>query len=324
MNVLVTGAGGFLGQEVVAQLLSRGHRVRAMIRSNISCPVWTDKVEIVRGDLRVSDFNSLFDNIDVVVHLASATSGNEDIQFASTVVGTERLVSAMAKSAVRKLILVSSLVVYDWAKASGTMDESTPLLAQPYEMGGYTIAKVWQERVARRAAQRYGWDLRVVRPGFIWGPSHTAIAGMGRTAGPFHFVFAPFAQLPLTHVANCADCIAAITESPAAAGETFNIVDSSKVRIWRYAREYSKRSGRRRYLIPIPYFAGSFNAKMAALVSRLLFGKNGKLPSLLTPRRYEAQFKPIRYSTEKLRRVLDWTSPLAFKDCLAQSYRSEG
>ena len=324
MNVLVTGAGGFLGQEVVARLLDRGHWVRAMVRANASNLPWADKVDLVRADLRVvADFGPLLDNIDIIVHLASATSGNEDVQFASTVVGTERLVSAMAKSKVRKLVLASSFVVYDWAQAKGTMDERTPLLAKPYDMGGYTIAKVWQERVVRRAAQLHDWDLRVVRPGFIWGPSHTNIAGMGRRVGPFHLAFAPFAQLPLTHVMNCADCIVAVTESPAAAGETFNIVDSNKIRIWRYAREYSRRSGERRLVIPVPYYLGLLVAKMAAFVSRLLFGENGKLPSLLTPRRYEAQFKPIRYSTEKLRRALNWTSPLSFKECLAKSYRAE-
>lgn len=323
MNVLVTGAGGFLGREVVTQFLDRGHRVRAMIRASASNPPWADKVELVRADLRVlANFAPLLDEIDAVVHLASATSGNEDVQFASTVVGTERLISAMARSKVRKLVLVSSFVVYDWAKATRTMDERTPLLAQPYDMGGYTIAKVWQERVVRRAAQNYDWDLRVLRPGFIWGPSHTNIAGMGRTLGPLHLAFAPFAQLPLTHVVNCANCVVIATESPAASGEIFNVVDKDKVRVWRYIREYLKKSGRRRLLIPIPYYLGLLTANTAAFVSRFFFGKNGKLPSLLTPQRYEAQFKPLRYSTEKLKRVLNWESPFSFEECSTKSYRA--
>ena len=73
-----------------------------------------------------------------MLHLAAATSGSEDVQFASTVVATEKFLGAMAKSSVKRLIHVSSFVVYDWARANGTLDESTPLLSDPYHMGGYT------------------------------------------------------------------------------------------------------------------------------------------------------------------------------------------
>ena len=148
MKVLVSGAGGFLGQAVVDRLLKRGHRIRAIVRPASPVPDWSSEVEIFRADLRVSDkLEDAFNGVDAVLHLASATSGNEDTQFASTVVATERFLDAMAKSPVKRLVLVSSLVVYDWSRAQGTMSEETPLLNDVYAMGGYTIAKAWQERV---------------------------------------------------------------------------------------------------------------------------------------------------------------------------------
>ena len=61
-------------------------------------------------------------------------------------------------------------------------------------------------------------------------------------------------------------------------------------------------------------------AKIAAIVSRMLFGKKGKLPSLLMPRRFEAQFKPIQFSNQKLREKLAWTPPLSFDQCLRLTY----
>jgi nucleoside-diphosphate-sugar epimerase len=321
MKVLVTGAGGFLGRSVVDRLLERGHAVRAVVRPSSPKPSWPDTVDVFRADLRVEEnLAPAFDGIDAVLHLAAATTGNEDMQFASTVVATERFLDAMAKSAVKRLVHVSSLVVYDWSKAKSCMDEGTPLEDNPYAMGGYTIAKVWQERVVSRFAKKYSWGLTIARPGFIWGEGHAQIAGMGRQFGRIYLLFGPFTRLPLSHVDNCANCLVTAVENPAASGEILNIIDGDDIRVWRYAREYARRTGQRGLLLPVPYRVGLGVAQLAALTSRTLFGSKGKLPSLLTPRRFESQFKPIRFSNQKLRTKLKWTPSLSFKQCLDRSF----
>jgi nucleoside-diphosphate-sugar epimerase len=323
MKVLVSGANGFLGQRVVELLLKRGHSVRALIRPTSTEPhEWEDKVETFRADLRVHDsLVSAFASVDAVIHAAAATSGNEDIQFASTVVATERFLEAMARSSVKRLIHVSSLVVYDWGRAAGTMDEDTPLNKDIYGMGAYTIAKVWQERVVTRYAAAHGWQLTIMRPGFIWGPQHAAIAGMGRHVGRVYLLFGPLTRLPLSHVVNCADCLVTAIEQPLAVGENFNVIDGDGIRVWRYAREYAARTQQPGLLVPIPYRVGMGIAKLASLVSRILFGKKGKLPSLLVPRKFESQFKPLRFSSQKVRDILKWRPPLNFDECLKLTYR---
>jgi nucleoside-diphosphate-sugar epimerase len=321
MKVLVTGAGGFLGQAAVRRLLAKGHEVRAIVRPSSQAPAWPDKVEVVRADLRVAkDLLSAFDGIDSVLHLAAATSGSEDAQFATSVVATERFLEAMAKSAVKRLIHVSSLVVYDWSQEKSCMDENSPLENDPYGMGGYTIAKVWQERVVSRFARQHAWDLTILRPGFIWGADHARIAGMGRQFGPVYILFGPFTRLPLTYVDNCADCLVTAVENAAASGETFNVIDSDDVRVWRFARNYARRTGRHAFFVPVPYRMGLGLAQLAALTSRLLFKGKGKLPSLLTPRRFESQFKPIRFSNQRLRSKLNWRPRLSFAESLDQSF----
>src|SRR5262249_52232920 len=146
-------------------------------------------------DLRSHDkLVSAFEGIDAVLHLAAATKGNQDIQFASSVVATERFLDAMANSCVKRLVHVSSLVVYDWARATAIMNEDTPLLEDAFDMGGYTIAKVWQERVVLRFAKAHSWDLTIVRPGFIWGKQHGQIAGMGRRLSRAYLMFGPFTR----------------------------------------------------------------------------------------------------------------------------------
>ena len=321
MKVLVTGAGGFLGRYVVARLLERGYDVRAIIRPSSEVPIWQGNVEVFRADLLVhDDLLSAFGGIDAVIHLAAGTSGSEESQFSSSVIATERFLDAMAQSSTRRLILVSSLVVYDWSRAKGRLDESTPLLADIYGMGAYTIAKIWQERVVKKAAEINGYGLTIMRPGFIWGPQHTTIAGMGRRLKSLYIMFGPFTRLPLTYVENCADCLAATVDSPAAIGNVFNVVDDDSVRVWRYVKEYRKRNRAPGVMIPIPYRVGFGLAKSALFVSRRLFGKKGKLPSLLTPSQFEAQFKPVRFGHSKLTEIMGWKPPLTFQVCLENAY----
>jgi nucleoside-diphosphate-sugar epimerase len=323
MRVLVTGANGFLGQQVVDQLLARGHSIRALIRPASAEPKWRGEVEVFRADLRVHEnLVSAFDDVDSVIHAAAATGGSEDIQFASTVVATERLLDAMVKSSVKRLIHVSSLAVYDWSGAKNTMDEDTPLENNIYDMGAYTIAKAWQERVISRYATVHSWELTIMRPGFIWGPGHAVVAGMGRHFGRIYLLFGPLTRLPLSHVVNCADCLVTAVESPLAIGEKFNVVDGDDIRVWRYVHEYAKRTKQLGLFVPLPYWFGLGIAKLASLTSQILFGKKGKLPSLLVPSRFESQFKPLRFSNRKLREILKWSPPLNFEECLTSTYFS--
>jgi nucleoside-diphosphate-sugar epimerase len=246
VKVLVTGANGFLGKHVVARLLERGHSVRALLRPASAVPAWGGEVEIVRADLRVTEgLVTAFDGIDVAIHLAVGPTGDDEVLLADTLVGTERFLDAMARSPLKRLVLASSFVVYDWGKARGTLDEGSPLATDVYRGGGYDIAKRWQERMVSEVARNRGWEVTVLRPGFIWGVGRAAIAGMGRNVGSFYVMVGPCTRLPLTHVENCADCFVAAIESPAASGQVFNVIDGDAVRVWRYAREFARGTGRR-------------------------------------------------------------------------------
>ena len=326
MKVLITGANGFLGRHVVAEFLRRGHAVRALVRpaARLGALGWTDDVELFRGDLRVSkNLADAFEGVDVLVHLAAAVAGGEDAQFAAGVVGTERLLDAMARAeTTRRLVLASSFSVYDWSAIRGALTEASPLEAGAdlYDRDGYAVAKAWQERVARRAAREHGWALTVLRPGFIWGRGNEYLACLGQKVGPVHLVFGPRSRVPLTHVENCADLFATAAEHPGAVGETFNVVDGDDVRVWSYLGDYLRRSGGRGVRVPVPYALALAGARLARRVSRWTFRGKGKLPSILVPCRFEARFKPLRFGDGKARELLGWRPPLDYRECLRRTY----
>jgi UDP-glucose 4-epimerase len=319
VKILVTGANGFLGRHVVAALLARGHAVRAMVRPATG-PVFERDVDVFRADLRSSgDLERAFEGVDVLVHLAAATSGADDAQFAATVAGTERLLGAMARTPCRRLVLASSFAVYDWSAIRSTLDESSPLepMGTLYDRDGYTIAKSWQERVTRRFAGQHGWDLTVLRPGFIWGRDHGDLAALGQKVGPLHVVIGPLSRMPLTHVENCADLFARAAEDPRARGQTFNVVDDEGERIWSYLGTHRRGTGARGLRIPVPY-ALAFLVVRAAFAS--VFRRNPKLPQILIPCRFESRLKPLRYTNRRAREVLGWTPPLDRRRRLARTY----
>jgi 2-alkyl-3-oxoalkanoate reductase len=325
MRALVTGANGFLGRHVVGALLARGVEVRVMVRpaARLEALGWPSALDIFRADLRTSrELVRAFDGVDVLIHLAAVVSGGEDAQFAGTVAGTERLLDAMALSTCRRLVLCSSFSVYDFSSTHGVLDENSPLHreADVYVRDGYTIAKWWQERVTRRFAEKHGWDLTVLRPGFIWGRDHGYLAGLGQQFGRHHLVIGPRTRIPMTHVENCADVFALAATDPGAQGETFNVVDGPGERIWSYLSDHMRGIGQPGWRLPLPY---SLAINVVRLAYATVFRSATKVPSILIPRRLESRLKPLHFENGKLRETLRWVPPLDYRQCLARTYDSD-
>jgi UDP-glucose 4-epimerase len=322
VKALVTGANGFLGRHVVSALLARAVDVRAMVRpaADLREFGWLPSVEVFRADLRTSrELEHAFEDVDVLIHLAAVVSGTEDAQFAGTVVGTERLLGAMASGSCRRAVLCSSFSVYDYSSTRRTLDEGSPVHQVPdvYGRDGYTIAKWWQERVTRRFADAHSWDLTVLRPGFIWGRDHGYMAALGQQFGDHHLVIGPLTRLPMTHVENCADVFALAAADPRARGQTFNIVDGSGERIWTYLSDYMRASGQQGWCVPIPYRPALWTVRLAFAT---VFRRATKVPSILVPSQFESRLKPLRFEDRKLRETLSWIPPFDYKQCLARTY----
>jgi UDP-glucose 4-epimerase len=322
MRALVTGANGFLGRHVVGALVARGIEVRAMVRpaAFLEALDWSSSVEVFRADLRTThDLGPAFAGVDVLLHLAAAVSGAEEAQFASTVAGTERLLEAMAKSACRRLVLCSSFSVYDYSSTHRILDEGSALHQVPdvYARDGYTISKWWQERVTRRFAEQQGWELTVLRPGFIWGRDHGYLAALGQQIGRHHLVIGPMTRIPMTHVENCADVFARAATDPRARGQILNVVDGPGERIWSYLSDHMRGSGQPGWRLPVPYWLAMVLVRLAFAT---VFRRATKVPSIFIPRRFESRLKPLRFKNRRLRETLGWTPPLDYQQCLARTY----
>jgi nucleoside-diphosphate-sugar epimerase len=325
VKVLVTGAAGFLGRHVVAELIHRGHRPRALLRpaSDVRRLGWNGDVEVVRGDLRdPATLTGVADGAEAVLHLATPVSGDAEEAFTTAVTGTEHLIAALAPSAVQHIVLASSVTVYDWSALRGTVTEDSPLVDDPWPRGAYTVAKLWQERVAQRDAAALGRALTILRPGFIWGPGNPLPAGIGPSVGSLHLVVSGRHRLPATHVENCAHCFVTALEHERARGKIYNVVDGRGISPWHFMSAYLQATGRGRR-VALPYGAVRASALVARATARCLFEHGGRLPSVLDPPRSEARFKPLQWTSERLESELCWRPPLTFEQAVSRTYRRD-
>ncbi|HEY1711677.1 MAG TPA: NAD-dependent epimerase/dehydratase family protein [Solirubrobacteraceae bacterium] len=162
MKTFVTGASGFVGRAVCAELLARGHQVTALVRRPGSEPAGTTAVQ---GDLTHADpvSQALEDAApDCVIHLAAEIATQRDLAKIEdvNVHGTSRLIGACETATDARLIFMSTVVTGD---AEGALlDEESALPVQTE----YGRSKQRGEELVRES----GLHSVILRPSHIYGP----------------------------------------------------------------------------------------------------------------------------------------------------------
>jgi dihydroflavonol-4-reductase len=171
MTVVVTGAAGHVGANLVRALIEQRRPVRCLVHLN-SRPIDGLAVEKVSGD--ISDPDSLyqaFRGADVVYHLAAriSLSMNDWPTLETTnVEGTRHVVAACLRAGVRRLVYFSSIHALEQEPMSVPVDESRPLVSSRH-CPPYDRSKAAAEMVVRRAIEQ-GLDAVIINPTAIIGP----------------------------------------------------------------------------------------------------------------------------------------------------------
>lgn len=185
-QVLVTGAGGFIGSHLVEALLVRGARVRAFVRYTsrkdpgflrmISAEDFT-KLEIIAGDLRDEHaVRSAVKDCQVVFHLGALISIPysyvHPVEVASTnFMGTLNILTACREHGVERLVHTSTSEVYGTARQV-PINEGHPLQGQ----SPYSASKIGADKLAESFYCSYNLPVVTVRPFNTFGPRQSARA----------------------------------------------------------------------------------------------------------------------------------------------------
>jgi len=185
--IVVTGAGGFIGGHLVADLLQRGYeRVRAVDMKPLRD--WFQllpQAENVQRDLRdKSACYEVSDSADFVFNLAADMGGMGFIEthkaecMISVLINTHMLMAAR-DCGVKRFLYTSSACVYAADKQTSAdvvpLKESDAYPAMPED--GYGWEKLFSERMCRHFTEDYGLESRVVRYHNVYGPNGTYDGG---------------------------------------------------------------------------------------------------------------------------------------------------
>ena len=186
MNILVTGACGFIGSHLVEKLVKQNHNVRAFTFYNSrNSNGWldnTDKkilkdLDLVSGDIR--DYDFLYQQtkkIDVILHLAAligipysyrATKSYID----TNITGTYNILNAAKLNNVSKTIITSTSEVYGTAQKVPIL-ESHSLNAQ----SPYAASKIAGDQLALSFHKSFDLPVSIIRPFNTFGPRQSARA----------------------------------------------------------------------------------------------------------------------------------------------------
>ena len=171
-KILVTGGAGFIGTNLVNELLSRGHEVTAVDLYN------TERDNYTRADVKnYRQIEKIFENnkFDYVYHLAAEYGRwNGEAYYENlwqtNVIGTKHMIRLQEKLGFRMIFFSSAEVYGDY---NGVMSEDV-MEKQPikntYQMNDYAISKWAGELMCMNSATMFDTETVRVRPVNCYGP----------------------------------------------------------------------------------------------------------------------------------------------------------
>ncbi|MBS0286863.1 MAG: SDR family oxidoreductase [Proteobacteria bacterium] len=300
LNILVTGATGFVGVHLCQQLLSSGYKVTAVGRKK-SFMLSHERlhyfsVNSIDGN---TDWHDILKGVDVVVHLAARVHQMKDkglsllAQYQEVnVKGTQQLAKAAIKEQVKRFIYLSTI------KVIGEKTIEMPLRAedQPRPSDAYSLSKLQGEQILQEEARRSGMEWVIIRPPLVYGPgvkgNFNRLLQLAKTMLPL-----PLGALnnrrSLVSVYNLCSFIECAITHPNAHREVFLVSDNQDLSTSQLVRLLRKNLGKRSVLLPIP----SFILKAVAFV----FGKRKEVGRMVDS---------LQVNIEKSMRLLSWRPPL--------------
>jgi len=278
MNILITGANGFVGRALCAELLRCGHAVRGALRQEGGRALMEGVGPIVVGAINAdTDWKAALATCNVVVHLAARvhvlddTASDPLAAFRSTnTVATLNLARQAAQAGVKRFVFISSIKVNGEGRDAPYRETDA---AAPED--AYAISKWEAEQGLRQIERETGMEVVILRPPLVYGPGVKAnfqrLLQVVRRGWPLP-LGAIHNRRSLLYLGNFVDAIRLGIEHPAAAGQTFLLDDGEPVSTPQLIRALARAMGRPARLLAVPVgmleFAGALLGKRAA-VARL-------------------------------------------------------
>ena len=303
--MLVTGANGFVGKPLCAELLRRGQSVRASVRSGNTMDGNVEAVTVGAIDGE-TDWSAALNGVDAVIHLAARVHVMKDqaadplTEFLKVnLYGTSNLAQQAASAGVKRFVYVSSVKVNG---EQTTVNRPFAESDEPDPQDPYGISKLRAEQDLQRIAGETGLEIVIVRPPLVYGPGVKGnfirlLAAIDRGI-PLPLAGAKNVR-SLVYVGNLVDALIACATHPAAAGQTYLVSDGDDVSTAMLADLIAQSLGRN---------SRAFNFPPGLLRAVATFlGRAEQMDRL---------FGSLRVNNQKIRGELGWVPPYSMEQGL--------
>jgi UDP-glucose 4-epimerase len=297
LNILITGATGFIGQQLIKHLLSqKRHSITALVRNqNHSLPSSVNTILVPSID-GATDFSTHLSSIDIVIHLAARVHKMKDLGRSSydayrsiNTEGTVKLAEQAATAGVKRFIYLSSI------KVNGeTTIPAHPFTADdtPHPTDPYAVSKYRAEVALQSFSKKNKLEYVIIRPPLVYGP--------GVKANFEKLITLIYRRIPLplgavknqrslVSIDNLVGLITHCISHPRAANQVFLVSDDNDLSTTDLLQLIGKTMNRPVRLLPIPEKALCFISK--------LFGKKNIAQRLLGN---------LQIDISKTKNLLDW------------------
>ena len=303
MNILITGATGFVGT-ALTERVNNVYDTIALVRTQ-NHVLSSNIQQLVAANIFAAD---LPDNIDVIIHLAGrAHILNEQTTDPLTefrkvnVEGTLELARQALDRKVKRFIFMSSIGV----NGSVTLQQPFTEDALPQPHADYAVSKLEAEHELKKLFAGSDTELVIIRPPLVYAahaPGNFArLLKLVATNIPL-----PFAgtnnKRSFVALENLVDFIQTCIEHPNAANQTFLVADQTSISTRELVQYLKQGMEKKAHFIYIPQPLMKLGAAC--------IGKS-KL--------YEQLFESLEVNTTKAQKLLGWIAPLSTQQAMLQA-----
>jgi uncharacterized protein YbjT (DUF2867 family) len=250
LPVLVVGATGFLGSQVVDELLKRGKRVRALVRPQSNAAKLEAKgVQIARGDmLDAASLIAAMTGVSAVVSTAAGYTRNDKNAHAIDTYGNSNLAVAAKHAAVPRFVLISIVT-----------SDQTP-----------QIPHFWNKKLAEDKLEELGVPFVALRPGAFFDQA-VGMGGDPFKKGRFVWLGSKDARLTFVLASDVASYLAQAVDADIVEGERIDIGWTRPVTMQEAAELAERHAGKPIKVMAVPSGAiaglGKVTSRVMPLVS---------------------------------------------------------
>jgi len=325
-KILVTGANGFIGSNLVKRLIKDGNEVNSLVRK-------TSDLKFLKGvDTRmffgdIGDLDSIsiaLDGVTKVYHVAglAADWGSYELFEKVNYFGTQNVAQAACRADVKKFIYISTVAFHGFGKVN--MNEESPVAENliPYAETKY-LAEQWLWDFDKESKM----DITAVRPGNVYGVNDRTFISKymdAMLAGKFSEVNKGKSKTCPVYIDNLIDIITLVGNSDKANSEAFLATDGLNIDWHTFNSKLAEELKIKLPKTSIPFSVAYVVAKIYYTIHKTMGIKS---EPFLTPYRINNGGKDYHFSIDKLRKYFNYHPKTTLVDAIKKTvywYQNKG